>query len=268
MRKLLLLLLALVFSSSSAAADIIIFKSGSAKEGIVEEETPTGVKIRVKNAVIGVSWRNIEKIEYATPQENRNLDLKWKEQERKRQEKRKQRREEEERFEKEQKDKGLVKHGDRWVTRKEKADLEEKGIREKMEAERAARLAREAAEAREAEAAEEAEEPGFLSEMTEEERREYKENLKKVGLSNISVVRLGEDATMWKARVTNKGQFTAKSIFLEITLYDKNGEAVAVGFSEVADLAPGASIGLNVPIDVPAEFVSSSKTRVVGVEWR
>ncbi len=73
MRKLVLVLLVLALFSPGAFADIVIFKSGSAKEGIVEEETPTGIKIRIKNAVIGVSWQNIEKIEYATSEENRDL---------------------------------------------------------------------------------------------------------------------------------------------------------------------------------------------------
>ena len=96
MKKLIFFLLALFVSSSSAAADIIVFKSGSAKEGIIEEDNPTGVKLRGKNAVNGISGQNIETIHYATPEENRSLDRRWEENKLKRQEERKRKREERE----------------------------------------------------------------------------------------------------------------------------------------------------------------------------
>ena len=49
MKKLVMVLAALSFFISNATADIIIFTSGGAKEGIVQEETPTSVKMRVKS---------------------------------------------------------------------------------------------------------------------------------------------------------------------------------------------------------------------------
>jgi hypothetical protein len=272
MKKLIFFLLALFISSSSAAADIIIFKSGSAKEGIIEEENPTGVKLRVKNAVIGISWQNIETIQYATPEENRSLDRRWEDNELKRQEERKRKREEKEKFEKEQKDKGLVKAGARWVSRKEKAELEQAGIRNEMQAQEASRAAEQAAseaeEARRAEEAERAAEPAFLRNMTEEQRRRYKEHVGKMELTGVKISKVSEDYLIIKGRVTNKGEFTATRIVLEVTLYGTGGEAIARDFVKVSDLAPGQSRKLNVPFDIRANFAGSVKARVTALQWR
>jgi len=268
MRKLVLVLLVLALFSPGAFADIVIFKSGSAKEGIVEEETPTGIKIRIKNAVIGVSWQNIERIEYATSEENRDLYRKWNEEKKKRDEERKRKREEREKFEKQQRDKGLVQEGDRWITRKEKAELEQEAIRSKIKAQEAARASAARQAAAEAKEAEEVEEPDFLQDMTDEERRQYKEDIKKVALEGMNAVRLGGNAMMMKGRVTNNGQFTAARIYLEIIFYDKNGETLAADYEKVTNLGPGQSKKLNLPVNVPADLVGSSKMRVTGVEWR
>jgi len=272
MKKLILFLLALLVSSASAAADIIIFKIGSAKEGIIEEETPTGLKLRIKNAVIGFSWQNIETIQYATPEENGNLVLRWEESKLKRQEERNRKREEKAKLEKEQKDKGLVKMGDRWVTRKKKAELEQAGIRNKMRAQEVSRAAEKAAaeaeEARRAEEAERAAEPAFLQNMTEEQRREYRERVRKLELTGVKISRVSEDYLIVKGRVTNKGEFTATRVVLEVTVYGIDDQPIARDFVEVDDLGPGQSRKINVPFDIRAEFVGSSKARVTGLRWR
>ncbi len=264
MKKLLLILLSLAFYSSNALADIIIFKSGSDKQGIVDEESPTGVKIRIKNAVIGISWANIERIEYATPEENRLLDQKWRDEQKERDEERKRNRAEREKREKQQRDKGLVKVGDEWVTRDERARRRDEGIRESMQAQEAAD-----AEAAEAEAeAEQEPEPDYLAGLTEEEKRQFKEDIKKVPVSGVTAVRLGDDSVMVKGRVKNTGEFAASIILLEITIYDKTGEIVVAGAEEITDLGPGQSRGFNFPASVAPGFVGNSKVQVIGVEWR
>ena len=274
MKRIIFFLLTLVFLPSAATADLLIFKSGSAKEAIIEEETPTSVKIRVKDAVYGILRRNIERIEYATDEENLNLELRWREEKRQREEQRMLRQQEEEKFEKDQKKKGLVKVGDRWLTKEEKAELDQQKMRQKIEARRARARQRKASTVEAAEEVGEIEEggeselPEFFEEMTPQERRRYLERLKKIVVSDISVGWLGEGLTALKGRVTNKSRDHAENVFLEILLYDEKGEVFFVRDEELQDLGPNRSRNLFFQLDSDSAFIHSSKVRVIEVEWR
>lgn len=277
MKRIIFFLLTLVFLPSAAIADLLIFKSGSAKEAIIEEETPTSVKIRVKDAVYGIPRHNIERIEYATDEENLDLDLRWREEKRQREEQRTLRQQREEKFEEDQKEKGLVKVGDRWLTKEKKAELDRQKMRQKIEARRARARQQKASTAKAAKAAEEAEKieeggesklPEFFEEMTPQERRRYLDGLKKIVVSDISVGSLGEGLTALKGRVTNKSRDHAESIFLEILLYGEKGEVFFLRDEELRDLGPNRSRNLFFQLDSDSALINSSKVRVIDVEWR
>lgn len=254
MKRFIMALSVIVLFSSSAAADIIIFRSGSGKEGIIVEETPISVKMRIKKAVIGFSRSNIERIEYASPEENRKLDQKWMEQEKGREEKRKRKREEKERFEKGQREKGLVKAGDQWVTRRQKAELEQEEIRGKIEARKAERAAQQRALAAE--------------EEEETEESEIAKDIKKIAVDSIGIKLSAGDVAILNGRLTNKGEFTAANIFLEILIYDKEGRPIFSRFEKISSLEPNQSRKLKIPLGIEGRFVGSSKVRVISVLWK
>ena len=58
-------------------ADTLTFKAGGKRLCIIEDESPTFVRFRVKDSVIGVSREKIKDIQYATPEQNRNLEFRW-----------------------------------------------------------------------------------------------------------------------------------------------------------------------------------------------
>ena len=69
--------LALVLIPTSAAADTVLLKNGKTHELIVEKETPTDIWIRVRKSRARVPLDTIEKIEYATPEQNEQIKLNW-----------------------------------------------------------------------------------------------------------------------------------------------------------------------------------------------
>ena len=73
--------LGLTLLSSPALADKLILKNGNEREVIIEEEGPTGVKARVRRSAATIPHEVIERIEYATPEENAAIRLKWEKEE-------------------------------------------------------------------------------------------------------------------------------------------------------------------------------------------
>lgn len=257
MKKLIMALAALFLFTSDAAADIIIFTSGSAKEGIVQEETPTSVKMRVKNAVVGFSRRNIERIEYASPEENAKLDRKWKEQEETQKEERDRKREKKRRREKRQMDGSLVKVGGRWVTRKEKAELEQENLRRRIEVQKN----------EEAEAALAAEEEAEREKEEETEENPRAKDIAKIFLGKPRLVSVETDSGVLMVRVKNNGELAAESIFVEITLYNSKGRLISLEVEEMPDLPAGQSRRLQVGLIPDPRIVGETKVRVTRVIW-
>ena len=264
MKKLVMALAALLLGASGAAADIVIFTSGSAKEGIIEAETPASVKMRVRGSVIGFSRSNIERIEYASEQENDKLHNKWLQEEKDREEERNRKREEKKEFEKQQLDKGLIKAGDKWVTKAERAELKRQGLRTRIRAQKneQERDAREAALAAEEEAEEEE------GEQTEQVgQNPLTKGVGKISLSAPSIKHPDVDSTVLDSRITNKGKLGAESIFVEIMVYDKQGTLILAETEEMPGLGAGSSRKLSVDLDVDPRDFGKAKARITGVVW-
>ncbi len=257
MKRLIMTLAILAFAASGAMADIVIFKSGGAKEGIIEEETPTSVRLRVRGAVIGFSRSNIERIEYASDEENEKLYDKWLQEVKDREEARDRKREDKKKFEKQQQEKGLIKVGDEWVTRRKKAELEQEGLRNRIRAQKneQGRLAREAELAAEEEEREEA------------ERNPRAGDIKKIVLGKSYVKHVGDYSAVLVGRLKNKGELVAESIFVETMIYNKEGVLISSATEEIHDLAPGQSQNLHIGLDMNPKLIGESKVRVTGVVW-
>lgn len=222
MKRLTFALILLSIFTITASADIIIFKTGSAKEGIIEEETPTTVKLRIREMTVGFSRENIEKIEYATAEENEDLDVKWIEEKELREEERRQRKEAKERFENEQQKKGLTKVGDSWISPAE-AEAQRQRIRlQQREAEQAAQAETEQA----APPVEETELPDFVQDMSEEDRREYLISVSQLRISGIRVEPEGLVRSTLRGTITNSGKYDARSVTIGIESRDDAGEII------------------------------------------
>lgn len=267
MKKLALLTVALIALPSAVAADMIFFKSGTAKTGIIEEETPTTVKIRVEDKVVGISRNSIDRIEYATPEENRRLELKWKEEKERLEEERRRKQAEEEKREREQKAKGLVKAGDEWLSPAEVERKEQQRIRSEIKRRQAAREQQEAAESAE----EEPELPDFVQALPEEQQQMYIENLKRMKNIQVGQTRLVSDRpgqTVLSGTVTNRDEAVAGRIDLEIQCYDEAGEVVSADTAKVFSLNPDESDSFLVTVRIDKEFIARTEVRVVNVIWR
>jgi hypothetical protein len=261
MKRLIMTLAILVFFNSGVMADIVIFKSGGSKEGIIEEETPSSVKLRIRGAVIGFARSNIEWIEYASDQENAKLDDKWLEEEKEQEEERKRKREEEKKFEKRQLEKGLIKVGDEWVTRRKKAELQQEELRNRIQEQKDEQelAAQEAALAAEEEAEEEEEE--------EIEENPLTRDIEKISLGKPSVKRVGVDSAVFVSRIKNNGELAAESIYVDIFIYDKEGVLIYADTEEVPDLGGGQSRELNIALDVDPREIGKTEASVMGVVW-
>lgn len=257
MKRLIVFVLALIVFPSAAAADIIIFKSGSAKEGIIEEETPKSVKIRVKNKVVGISRSNIERIEFATPEENEELALKWKMDEVRREEERKQRREERERFEREQRAKGLEKMGERWISPAEAEAMRQRAILE----EETEQVSPEEGES--VAPAEETGLPDFIMNMPEEQREQYLSNVKKIEVGTVSTDPVGAGQTRVRGEVTNGSEYLAQSVRVDISCYNETGEKIYSGSQVLRNVKSNQSKRLNVSIPVNSRDIKRLDVRVV-----
>ncbi|UCD57079.1 MAG: hypothetical protein JSV16_14890 [Candidatus Hydrogenedentota bacterium] len=260
MRKLLVFVVALVVFGPAAAADIIVFKTETEKEGIIEEETPTRVKIRIKDAVLGISRDNVLKIEYGTPEENRELELKWRAEKEKRAEESRKKREEAERLEKELETKGLVKEGGEWVSPAEAEKMREEEIRRQIREEQAAR------EAEETVAPEVPELPDFVRDLTESEKEQYIAAIETIEVSQIRTRPQSRTVTILTCEVRNRGEESARKVLLDIEVYDRAGEVVYAQSASVVNVSPDESKWLQVSMRVGDEFIDRVEVRVVDVE--
>jgi hypothetical protein len=269
LKSAIILVIIFVAFPAAATADVIVFKSGTAKVGIIQEETPTTVKIRVKDVVIGVSRTNIERIERATPEKNQQLEEKWKEEKEQLAEERAKRREEAARFEAEQKEKGLVNVDGKWVSPAEAERVKQQATRKQIEAQ-AAGTAGEAAE--KPEESEETPVPEIINELPNEELKkqalEGLERQKKIEVSQIQVKSLGGNQSAFTGTVTNRSDTFAQRVDLEIRNYDDAGEIVDVQTTSVMSLKPGESKALDVPVRLDSSLIKQTKALIVSVEWR
>jgi hypothetical protein len=266
MKKLALLTVALVALPSVVAADVIFFKSGTAKTGIVEEETPTTVKIRIEDKVVGISRASIERVEYATPEENERIELKWKEEKERIEEERRLKQAQREKLEMEQKAKGLVKIGDEYLSPAEMERREQQGIRAEIERQRAARTAEETPEP-----SEEPELPEFVQGLPEEQKQLYIESMKRLKNIEVGQTRVESDRpgqTVLAGTVTNRDEGFAGTIDLEVRCSDEAGEVISVESARVFSLKPGESGSFFVTARVDKEFIKRTDVRVVSAVWR
>lgn len=265
MKKILFLLVVFFAFPQQGKADIIIFKSGSAKIGVIEEETPDQVKFRVKDVVVGISRKNIEKIEHSTQAENDKLRMKWKEEKEQLEEQRKKREAAEEKFEASQKEKGLVKVDGEWISPGE------------AEARRQQELSREAqsvqqkqASATQEEAPEELKLPPYWDDLSDEQREVVRENLKrqqKIKVKQVEVTTLGTQ-TGAKGTVMNGSDAAVARVELEISCFNENGDLIDVQRTTLYSLKPGKNESFYSPLRVPASFIKRVEANVTSVTWR
>jgi hypothetical protein len=263
MEKLLISVCALSVLSSVATADIIVFKSGVAKKGVIEEETPTSVKIRIEDSVIGVSRENIVRIEYATPEENSEILMEWKEKKDLLREKRRQKREEQEKFEKEQRDKGFVQVGDRWVFPAEAEKMRQEGIRQQIKADENARKAKETPPP-----PEEPELPEYLDRMPDAVKKAYVEDIRKIDVSQIRTASQSQSQTNVTARIKNNGEFRALVVNVQIQCYDENNELIYADTARVTGVDPDGTGSVYSPVPLESSLIKRVEVNVVGVEWQ
>ena len=253
MRKLVILVLALIAFPSVAAGDNIIFKSGSAKEGIIEEETPTMVRIRIKKKTIGVARSQIESIEYATPEANDALKMKWEEKESQLKEEQRRRMEQKKKFERTQRARGLKKVDGRWVS---PADAKAK---------RAPRGESEVKEIDEEEDIVELSE--FLGNLSEEEREPYLVDRGKIRVTKKKWAMLATDLTTLTAEVKNMRRSTAETILFVIRCFDESGGIVYSSDLAIDGPAQGESVELDTILPIDAELIQKVDVSVAGVSW-
>lgn len=248
-----------------AEADVVLFKTGAAKIGIIEEETPSTVKLRIRDVVIGISRDNIEKIEYATPEENESLRFKWEEEKREAEEERERKRRALEKFEREQQAKGLINVNGEWVTPMEIERRRQRNIEQRVQGEGSAQP-----EATGAEEESEIEVPEIVEGLSTERQEAYIESLERQKQLEISQIRTdpqGARTTILTGRVLNKSDRTARKIYLEIVGYDQNGEEIVYETSQVSGVAPKKLGRIHVPLRIENEFLDKTEIRIIDAEW-
>ena len=115
-RSFITLLLVIISLAQTAQADIICLKNGNAIKGIVVQETGDIVKLEAfLGAKITFNKQDIAYVQIWDKQKNQALREKWLKEKKERQAAELARQE----FEAEQRSKGLVKYGDRWVSKAE-----------------------------------------------------------------------------------------------------------------------------------------------------
>jgi hypothetical protein len=268
MKKLLVVLSALAMFSSSATADIVIFRSGGAKEGIIVEETPATVKLRIKNAVVGFSRANIERIERATSEENKRLDRKWKDQAEEEEEKLRLKREEKKLFEEKQSARGLVKDGNQWTTKRRKAERDKASMRRAVDAQRAAARAGPDTEEEEEPEPEEEKEGDEALEEWEEENNPNARDISKIGVGNFELDQSTDNKMMLVGVITNKSEMMAQSIWVEIVLFNKEEKRIYEDVKVMNNLGEGQSRKLSVMISIPRSLIDRYEVRVRNVALR
>ena len=264
-RTILTVLVIILGSPTLAAADIIIFKSGSAKIGIVEEENSRQVTIRDKDRVVTIMRANIEKIEYSTEEENRQLRFKWEEEKRRLAEKRKEREEAQKKFEAEQKAKGLIEVDGKWLSVGEAEARRQQQIQQQVQRQR-----QQAAAEKETEATEEIELPEYADDLTEEQKALLREDLKrreKITVGKIQMVDLGSGRVQLKGMVTNGSDMTANEIALQITFYGEDGQVLDFEDTTVYSVQPGATGSFHAMSSVDAELIKRTEAEILSVNW-
>lgn len=259
MKRLIAFVAVFVLFSPPVMADIIIFKSGYAREGIIEEETPTSVKMRIKNATIGFSRDNIEKIEHSSPEDNRKLDEKWKEQEREQEEKRKQKREKKELEDKRMREKGLEQVDGKWVSRREKARIEQERIKAQESA-----LKRQKAEQARQKALNEATTP--REGETEADLRAR--NIAQIVVGKFDIKKTATEEEVLEGRITNKGKLTAGTVSLRINFYDDKGTLISRTDQQVSELGPNERADVQVPLGYSSGAIGRTEVIVTDVSFR
>ncbi len=257
-------LIIMVALSSTAFADIIVFKTGAAKVGIIVEETPTTVKFRVKDSVLGISRENIEKIEYAKPEENEELELKWKDEKEKAEEDRRVRREQQQKFIEEQKAKGLVEIDGKWMTPAEAEAARQENVRQQVQAQQAAQAAKPPP------ASEEPELPSFVQNLPPAQREAYLERLKRIKMIDVSNVRSqaqSRELTLVKGTVTNKSKNFMRRIDLQIQGFGENDQVLFTETTRVQRIGPDESGAFNVSVRVANDLIKRKEARVVDMVW-
>jgi hypothetical protein len=252
---------------SLSLADVVVFKTGAARKGVIVAETDTTVKLRTKDGVIGTSRSNIEKIEYATAEENEELIRKWDEEKKQQEEERKNRRQELEKFENEQRAKGLVKIGDEWVSPAEAEKRRQEGIRQQIEA---APPKSTGAEADTQASTEEEGLPEFFQNLNEEEKQQFIENRQRMEKIEVSDVRLDSvgGATVVKGTIANKGDIAVRRVEFEIIGYNEADEVILSDRGRAGNLEPGDATSLYVPVRVESELVKRTEVRILDVSFR
>lgn len=254
-----------------ATADTITYKeSGRKIEVIIEKETPTDIWAR--GGTEGKSSARIpksvlEKIEYATPEENDALEKRWQKEE---QEKRTER-EMREKFEEEQKAKGLVEVDGSWVPLEEaetaKQDKEEQERQqEKKEEPTTEKVEDPTAPAENAELRE------FLEDkwgdryrnLSEEQKQVLDANIQKIRISSVSAESSGPGNTNLRVVVTNTSDVRASWVRLNVSCYDKAGKLIFSKDKVIRDLPPRESRTFYGLVDVDYAFVDRVDVRVLG----
>lgn len=255
MRKLVIAILALLVFPSLVFGDRITFKTGDTKEGIIEEETPTMVRLRVKDITIGVARSRIESIKYATREENDALKAKWEEKERELAEERQERLRKKEEYERTQRARGLKKVDGRWIS---PAD---------------ARARRPTAAPTGAEPTEATEEvnPEEFSEyflgLPEELKAAFRTDRSKIHVTGEKWETAGEDLTTLTAEVKNMGNSNAETILLVVRCFDEADAVVYSGEEAVDDLGKGMATMLDTVLPVSADLIQRVNIYVVGASW-
>ncbi len=257
----------LLLITSTAVADVVVFKSGAAKQGIIEEETPTTVKMRVKDVVVGIMRDNIERIEYATPEENRDLELKWSQERKQLEEEREKRRAERERLDAEQKAKGMVNVGGEWMTPAQVEAARQESVRQQIQVQRQAEADAEEA----AEGAPEEELPPEFQDMPEELRAANLENLrrqKQIVVSQVLVESQGAGRSVVRGTVINGSNALAGSVTLIIRAYGDAEEPILTDTAKVGSVAPNRSAILYKTIRLSADLIKRVEVNVHNVDWK
>jgi len=265
MRMIWLLPFILFLLPSTGNADIIIFKSGSAKVGIVEDEKPDEVTFRDHDRIVTIMRSNIEHIEHATEEENENLRAKWKREKQELEEKRRKRMEAEKKFEEGQKAKGLINVDGRWISAGEAERQRQQQIQQQIKNQQKKVQPKQESEEPEVEL------PDYFDQLDSAQQEVVLEELKRqkelqVGSLQVSSIKSGE-ATV-KGTVTNGSEMTASSIDIIVQCYGENDELLGAEDAVVVSVRPGESGYFYVPIGVDAQFIKRAEARIVSVRWQ
>jgi hypothetical protein len=265
MRMIWLLPFILLCLPSTGDADIIIFKSGSAKVGIIEDEQPDQVTFRDHDRVVTIMRSNIDRVERVSKEENENLRAKWKREKQEQEEQRRKRIEAEKKFEEEQKAKGLINVNGRWISAGEAEKQRQQQIQQQIKNQQKNAQAEQESEEPEVEL------PDYFDQLDSAQQEVVLDELKRqqelqVGSLQVTSIKSGE-ATV-KGTVTNGSEMTASSIDIIVQCYGENDELLGSEDAVVVSVRPGESGYFYVPIGVDAQLIKRTDARIVSVRWQ